>query len=116
MIRRIGKEFLGIGLVPCDGDIMRRAVRASLLAAALLSPAAAANAKPYFKTPTYSSSQHCEVSASAWWQLRGGSKPCPPPAPAAFSLQNVRGWHPVLLALLGTSFGWFMTALGCVLT
>ena len=28
------------------------------------------------------------------------------------SLLEVRAWHPVLLALLGTGFGWFMTALG----
>ena len=28
------------------------------------------------------------------------------------ALREVKEWHPVLLALLGTSFGWFMTALG----
>lgn len=27
-------------------------------------------------------------------------------------LNELRTWHPVLLALLGTGFGWFMTALG----
>ena len=40
-------------------------------------------------------------------RLRGGNacRVLPP-------LSEVRTWHPVLLALLGTSFGWFMTALG----
>ncbi|EOD21988.1 hypothetical protein EMIHUDRAFT_352521 [Emiliania huxleyi CCMP1516] len=42
-------------------------------------------------------------------KLRGGSiaGTC-----ESAALREVKEWHPVLLALLGTSFGWFMTALG----
>lgn len=50
-----------------------------------------------------------------WCRLRGGSgscQACAPSVPPPFSFSQVREWHPVLLAFLGTSFGWFMTALG----
>ena len=61
--------------------------------------------------------QQCVAGASSavttprpWWQLRGGfSSPAPACPPARVPLKD---WHPVLLAFLGTSFGWFMTALG----
>jgi zinc transporter 11 len=63
---------------------------------------------------------HCpaeqEVSNPQWWPailgLRGGSTgvPCPPPPTGL--LESVKSWHPVLLAFMGTFFGWFMTALG----
>ena len=41
-------------------------------------------------------------------RLRGGAASCEP----ASLVERAKTWHPVLLALLGTSFGWFMTALG----
>ena len=54
------------------------------------------------------------ASASLWCRLRGGDAcatcTAPPVPPSMFG--SVRSWHPVLLAFLGTSFGWFMTALG----
>jgi hypothetical protein len=40
-------------------------------------------------------------------RLRGGD--C---IPSEGALDALKDWHPVLLALLGTCFGWFMTALG----
>ncbi len=46
-------------------------------------------------------------------RLRGGAACADSGAltcPTLFS--EMKTWHPVLLALLGTSFGWFMTALG----
>ena len=55
---------------------------------------------------------HCEAKPPPWWKLRGGAGACPPPDVSAFSLARLRQLHPVLLAFLGTSFGWFMTALG----
>ena len=64
--------------------------------------------------------QQCIVNPGTadglWCRLRGGGdtcEACSPTAPIPPSfLNDVRDWHPVLLAFLGTSFGWFMTALG----
>ena len=73
-------------------------------------PAAAAKTsgpmlRPSAPPSTCSSSQQ----SSYWWMsLRGGATPCPP-APTRVPVHE---WHPVLLGLLGTSFGWLMTALG----
>ena len=39
----------------------------------------------------------------------GAQATLPPPASL---IESVKSWHPVLLAFLGTFFGWFMTALG----
>ena len=43
-------------------------------------------------------------------RLRGGL--CVPAEGSGSLLAGLHTWHPVLLALLGTGFGWFMTALG----
>lgn len=43
------------------------------------------------------------VAPTPWWDLRGG---------VSVTVESAREWHPVLLAFLGTSFGWLMTALG----
>ena len=88
------------------------AVAASLLSLSALPVhvAAASTAKPAL----VKRQQTCDAARTntPWWQLRGGNGPaCPPPA-APFSLESMRTMHPVLLAFLGTSFGWFMTALG----
>ena len=61
--------------------------------------------------PTVPRAKQCTSAASPWWlTLRGGAAPSSCPTPTG-SLP-LRDWHPVLLALLGTSFGWLMTALG----
>jgi ZIP family zinc transporter len=55
--------------------------------------------------------QQCSWGASLAARLRGGScEVAPAEEPSLFG--RVQTWHPVLLALLGTTFGWFMTALG----
>ena len=92
---------------------MRRA-SSLLVAVALLCPtvSAAANSKQRPLLHRSSAPPHCDAAQAPWWQLRGGATPCAAPPPKAFSLESMRGMHPVLLALLGTSFGWFMTALG----
>ena len=65
-------------------------------------------------------SSHQSAAENLWCRLRGGGScfDCTPPAPVAppTLLSTVKTWHPVLLALLGTSFGWFMTALGSAAT
>jgi hypothetical protein len=43
-------------------------------------------------------------------KLRGGT--CVAEGGDSDRLTAMEAWHPVLLALIGTSFGWFMTALG----
>jgi len=49
------------------------------------------------------------MDTDATARLRGGA--CVP-AEGEGLLASLQTWHPVLLALLGTGFGWFMTALG----
>ena len=85
----------------------------------LLSLAASSGSAPSSSRPVLQRQPHCsaeqEASKTEWWpsllSLRGGSAgvPCPPPASL---IEPVKSWHPVLLAFLGTFFGWFMTALG----
>ena len=85
----------------------------------LLSLAASSGSAPSSSRPVLQRQPHCsaeqEASKTEWWpsllSLRGGSAgvPCPPPASL---IESVKSWHPVLLAFLGTFFGWFMTALG----
>ena len=66
----------------------------------------AASTKPQLKSVSTASQQYCDAQASSWYlSLRGGASPPCPRVP-------IKEWHPVLLAFLGTSFGWLMTALG----
>ena len=66
----------------------------------------AASTKPQLKSVSTASQQYCDAQASSWYlSLRGGGSPPCPRVP-------IKEWHPVLLAFLGTSFGWLMTALG----
>jgi hypothetical protein len=55
--------------------------------------------------------QQCSTLEHAVSRVRGGS--CEPVEATTGALfEELKGWHPVLLGFLGTSFGWFMTALG----
>lgn len=60
-----------------------------------------------------SSSRQCAEASATWWlTLRGGSAEACAAAAAPTMAASIKQLHPVVLALLGTSFGWFMTALG----
>lgn len=86
-------------------------VRAALLLLSI-APTSSWAKPPTSPNPILRSSAACAAANAAeqsWWlTLRGGAAP-PCPSPSPLPLQE---WHPVLLAFLGTSFGWLMTALG----
>ena len=85
----------------------------SLLMIAPLNPAAAKlcgfSSGPLLRSSVPPPPPLQQCNDASWWitSLRGGAVPSCPPSPVP-----LREWHPVLLAFLGTSFGWFMTALG----
>ena len=57
--------------------------------------------------------RQCDAAAALGELRGGGAAGCDPATTAAAAVPTgIAAMHPVLLALLGTSFGWFMTALG----
>ena len=54
--------------------------------------------------------RQCSESDDPALRLRGGG--CAPVGGLTGLLRDARSWNPILLAFIGTSFGWLMTALG----
>ncbi|KAL1528945.1 hypothetical protein AB1Y20_010267 [Prymnesium parvum] len=77
-------------------------------------PQLSANGRVSPRGPTPPALRHCSVLDHAAARLRGGACLTEPPRLASEPplSERMRTWHPVLLGLLGTCFGWFMTALG----
>lgn len=98
---------------PLLSSHFEHAAREMRVLTALMLLIATATAK---QAPTPVLHRQCTAHAPKreWWRLRGGGGAgCPSSAaPPSTFFSGISEWHPVLLAFLGTSFGWFMTALG----